>query len=65
MTFAFALSPPSAVCLIAKFKQRLRFYLPLFFKRFVSVRRRRYFVRQWGANGVLGTVRGSSFVLAV
>lgn len=63
--FRFRSQPPSAVCLIARLKQRLRFYLPLFFKRFVSDRRRRYFVRQWGANGVLGTVQGTSFVLAL
>ena len=63
--FRFRSQPPSAVCLLARLKQRLRFYLPLLFKRFVSVRRRRYFARQCGANGVLGTVSGSSFVLGL
>jgi len=44
--FRFRSQPPSAVCLIARLKQLLRFYLPLFFKHFVSECRRRYFVRQ-------------------
>ena len=60
--FRFRSKPPSAASLIARMKQRLRFNLLLFFKRFVSARRRRYFVRQWGPNGVFGTIRGSSFV---
>ena len=40
--------PPGAVGLIAATKSRLRFYLPLLAKRFLSSRRRRYFKRQWG-----------------
>lgn len=60
--FCFRSKPPSVASLIARMKQRLRFYLPLFFKRFVSAWRRRYFVRQWGPNGVFGSIRGSSFV---
>lgn len=39
--------------LIACIRPRLRFYLPLSFKRFSSARRRGFFLRQWGANGVL------------
>ena len=35
----------------------LRFYLPLFFRRFRSDRRRRFFVRQWGARGAVASVR--------
>ena len=61
--FHFRSKPPSAVCLLTRLKQRLRFYLPLFFKRFVSVLRCRYFARQWAANGVLGSVLGTSFAL--
>jgi len=60
--FRFRSKPPSAISLVSRLKQRLRFYLPLFFKRFNSVRRRRFFLRQWGANGVLGSIQGSSFV---
>lgn len=62
--FRFRSKPPSALCLLARLKDRLRFYLPLYFKRFKSARRRRYFLRQWGANGVLGSIRDSSFVLS-
>ena len=35
---------------------RVRFHLPLGFKRFRSSRRRRYFVRQWGARGVVASI---------
>ena len=55
--------PPSALKLLACLKSRVSFYLPLFSKRFVSQRRRRYFHRQWGANGIIGRVTGSSFRL--
>jgi hypothetical protein len=46
-----------AASLLASLKSRLQFYLPLFFKRFVSRRRKRYFLRQWGANGVICSLR--------
>ena len=35
---------------------QVRFHLPLGFKRFRSCRRRRYFVRQWGARGVVASI---------
>ena len=40
-----------ALPVLERVKSRLRFHLPLFFRRFKSSRRRRYFVRQWCANG--------------
>ena len=43
---------PSAIGLLASVKARVRFHLSLFSRRFRSYRRRRYFPRQWGANGV-------------
>lgn len=49
--YRFRSIPPSAIGLIAAIKSRVKFFLPLFFKRFCSTRRRRYFFRQWGANG--------------
>jgi len=55
---------PSAINLIASIKARVRFYLPLFFKRFRSHRRRRFFVRQWGGNGTICTVDGSDVVFS-
>ena len=51
----FRSSRPGAIALLAPLKARLRFYVPLFFKRFVSSRRK----RQWGASGVVcSTSRG-------
>ena len=47
---------PGAVAVLERVKSRLRFHLPLFFRRFKSSRRKRYFVRQWCANGVVGSV---------
>ena len=60
--FRFRSKPLSAASFIARMKQCLRFYLPLFFKRFVSARCHRYFVRQWGANGEFSSIQGTSFV---
>ena len=54
---------PSALKLLACLKSRASFYLPLFFKCFVSQRRCRYFHRQWGANGIVGLVTNGSFNL--
>lgn len=42
-------------------KARLSFYLPLLFKRCHSVTRRRFFMRQWGANGVIVSIEGGAF----
>ena len=47
---------PDAVSAIVKVKTRVNFNLPLFFKRFRSARRQRYFHRQWGARGVVASV---------
>ena len=58
--FCFNSVAPSAIGLLASVKARVRFHLPLFFKRFRSLRRRRYFLRQWGANGVICSIRNSS-----
>lgn len=61
--FRFRAERPSVLRLLACLKSRARFYLPLFFKRFVSERCRRVFARQWGGNGVVGVVSGSRFNL--
>ena len=63
--FRFRSLHPSAFCLLAALKQRVRFYLPLFFKRFVSARLRRHFAHQWGACGVIGTLDGASFKVLI
>ena len=54
--FRFRAVRPGAAAVIARVKSRLRFHLPIFFKRFQSARRRRFFHRQWGARGVIATV---------
>ena len=46
---------PSAVDVLANVRARIRFHLPIFFKRFRSPRRRRLFVRQWGACNVVAS----------
>ena len=46
---------PSAVDVLANVRARIRFHLPIFFKRFRSPRRRRLFVRQWGASNVVAS----------
>ena len=54
---------PGAIVVIEGVKARVKFHLPLFFKRFKSPKHRRLFHRQWGASGVIGSVSGSRFVL--
>ena len=54
--FSFLSVRPSAVGLICSIKARLRFFLPVFFHRFRSARRRKVFHKQWGANGVIVNV---------
>lgn len=61
--FRFRSERPSAVSLIAS-KSRVKFYLPLFVKRFRSQRRRCYFVRQWGANGLICSLVSSEVVFS-
>ena len=55
--FRFRDVPPSALDLIASVRARVRFHLPLFFGHFHSVRRRRYFLRQWCARGVIASLQ--------
>ena len=54
--FRFRNVRPSAVEVIARVKSRVRFYLPLFFRRFRFACRRRYFARQWGGRGVVASL---------
>ena len=63
--FRFRSVRPGALSLLAGLRSRLRFYLPVFFKRFVSARRKRYFIRQWGGNGVVCSLRGSDLVFHI
>lgn len=60
--FRFRNIHPGAFEVIAAAKNRLKFILPLFFKRFQSRKRRRFFARAWGANNTLAKVVGSSLV---
>ncbi|XP_067045854.1 uncharacterized protein [Acropora muricata] len=63
--FRFRDVPPGACVVIEMVKSRVRFFLPLLFKRFKSPRRRRLFHRQWGASGVIGSVVDSRFFLSL
>ena len=61
--FRFCSVPPSAVRLLAALRARIKFYLPPFSKWFVSQCRKRYFTRQWGASGLIGSFSHGSFVV--
>ena len=63
--FRFRDDRPGALPVLERVKSRLRFHLPLFFRRFKSSRRRRYFARQWCANGVVGSVRDGRLFLSI
>lgn len=54
--FRFRGVRPDATSAFVVVKNRVKFNLPLFFRRFKSSRRQRYFHRQWGACGVVATV---------
>ena len=61
--FRFRDVQPGAIIVIKNVKSRVRFHLPLLFKRFRSSRRWRYFGCQWDAQGVIGSVTGSHLVV--
>ena len=56
---------PDALAVMANILSRLKFHLPILFKRFKSDRRRRFFHRQWGARGVVSSVVNSSLVFSI
>ena len=61
--FRFRDVQTGAITVIESVKSRVRFHLPLLFKRYKSSRCRRYFGRQWGARGIIGSVTGSRLVV--
>ena len=63
--FRFRGMQPGAVSVIESVKARVKFNLPLFFKRFKSRRRKRYFHRQWGARGVVASVVDGQLTLCL
>ena len=63
--FRFRRVRPSAVDVMDRVKARLRFHLPLFFRRFSSERRRRFFVRQWGARGYIASIVDGRLVVHI
>ena len=60
--FRFPGIAASAVDVLESVKVRVRLNLPVFFKRFCSSSRRRYFVRQW-ARGTIASKRGNVLVV--
>ena len=62
--FRFRPVCPGAIAVLERVKSRLRFHLLLFFHRFKSSRRKRYFARQWCANGVVGSVHDGRLFLS-
>ena len=63
--FRFRRIRPSAVDVMDRVNSRLRFHLPLFFRRFSSDRRRRFFVRQWGARGYIASIVDGRLVVHI
>ena len=63
--FRFRDVRPGAASVIENVKMRVRFHLPIHFKRFVSSRKRRYFHRQWGGRGTVASVVGDRLVLRI
>lgn len=61
--FAFVTSSHPLLMLLNL--SRVRFYLPIFGARFSSSRRRRFFVRQWGARGIFASFVGSSVIVTL
>ena len=54
---------PSSGTVYAQVCARVRFHLPFLFKRFCSSHRHRYFVRQWGARGVVASLLDGQLVV--
>ena len=61
--FRFRDVSPGATSIVARVKSRVKFNLPLFFKRFKSSRRKCYFHRQWGARGVVASAAAGQLTL--
>ena len=62
--FRFHAVRPGAIPVLECVKSRLRFHLPLLFRRF-KLSRRRHFARQWCANGVVGSVHDGRLFLSI
>lgn len=60
--FRFRSVRPSAPGLFASINSRVHFHLPLYYKRFTSAPRGRYFTRQRCASGVVCSVNNVSFI---
>ena len=56
---------PCAVTVLESVRVLDCFYLPILFKRFSSSRRRRFFVRQWGACNVVASVIDGRLVMRI
>jgi len=63
--FRFRDVRPSATSVIVMVETSVKFNLLLFFRRFKSPRRQRYFHRQWGARGVIASVSAGQLSLNI
>ena len=63
--FRFRSVRPSAIDVMDRVKARLRFHLPLFFRRFSSDRRRRFIVRQWGTRVYIASIVDGRLVIHI
>ena len=63
--FRFGDVHPDATSAIVQVKTHVKFHLPLFFRRFKSSRRQRYFHCQWGARGVVASVAAGQLTVCL
>ena len=63
--FRFRSLQPGAIPVIESVKARVKFHLTVFFKHQRTARRRRFFTRRWGANGVIASFAGGNLTFAL
>ena len=63
--FRFRSLQPGAIPVIESVKAQVKFHLTVFFKEQRTARRRRFFTRRWGANGVIASFAGGNLTFAL
>ena len=62
--FRFRSLQPGAIPVVESAKARVKFHLTVSFKHQRTARRRRFFTRRWGANGVIASFAGGNLTFA-
>ena len=63
--FRFRSLQPGAIPVDESVKARVKFHLTVFFKHQRTARRRRFFTRRWGANGVNASFAGGNLTFSL